>query len=276
MSHANDYSNALARGKRLLALLDNPATPQSPFTKISMLESHNWKWEHKQYYPSSGGVAQLYNDRLLRLGTGPDHNDTRMARHIDPAHPAGDKYFKQVFNVTDGSIIIQTLQSPQDEAKSSKIPLKDLPALRHWSDVTFLMYQDRADGNVAKMKGLRRIVHAVVSNDMTMHVMQHVLELGGRWKGWGYPGYKYTREEDGERFVALLGTPNAMGTAYLLAEHRVQLGIGLESIQVFREGEQYFLVLNVGVKAAEKVAEKGTEKEAVKGAEKEVARKTEK
>lgn len=228
----------------------------------------------------------MYADPNLHLHAGPEHNITFMNYHLD--HPEtgqteSAKFYRQMYNTQDGSIFVSSLRSPDAHAKAAQannLPVAKLQELRRWSDVTFVMWKFLVvAGDRAKLLGgLRRIVHAVVSNVETLHTVQHVLELGGRFAAGRkyYPGYTYTRAGDGDCFAALLGTPNGMGTAFLLAQHRGELGLEVRSVQVFEESGHTYLVLNVGVKAAEKGTEKGTEKEVEKGAEKEVAKKTEK
>lgn len=128
--------------------------------------------------------------------------------------------------------------------KGNEIPL-DREVLQHWSDLTFLTWQKLVSSK-AQMQSLKGVVHCKVSNRFTIAVIESLLEKRGRLRSQhvGRVVEQYT-EQDGEDFLALLGSPNGSGTGFMLAQHKDQLGRKtVKSISVVQETER-ILVLEI-------------------------------
>lgn len=103
-------------------------------------------------------------------------------------------------------------------------------ALSRWSDLTFLQWQSMASGNVGN---LQYIVHTSISNKATIGIIDYV--TGDQLDG---PDVMFMFEPGSENFKALLGTPNAVETPYLLGERKRQLEWKtIKSVRVFKMGE---------------------------------------
>lgn len=241
MTDSRGYSKSLQRGKRLLAVLDNPETTQSKWMSHASLEDNTWAMR-KSTFSADSGMSRLFNDLSLPDLVAGDDNQALTISH----GPRKESHYRQTFNIKGGTIFARSLKSPKANAGSDEETMRNLPDLQHWSDVTFLMWQKFSDP--ISLKGLKRIVHCGIHNPDTENTIEKVI---GSSKA-NYPGHIYTRA-DGDNFAALLRTPNGLGTAYLVAQHRDQLGEKkVQSIQAYEEalggedGECYFMVLSIG------------------------------
>lgn len=134
---------------------------------------------------------------------------------------ASGGFYHSFYNVKDGAIIVTNVDSPEQKSGYS---LPFYPRCGRWSDVTFLQWQKMAGQNIGN---LRHVFHTTVTNDETLEVMEGVLgeepewyfydEYNGLANGLSfYPG--------GDDFNSLLYTPNVRGLAWLLIQHKPQLG----------------------------------------------------
>jgi hypothetical protein len=131
-------------------------------------------------------------------------------------------------NPKAGLLIAQVNTTPEnmltgDQKKSDAIKL---PELKHWSDVAFLQWTDLSvEGVVPDLKFVARVS---IHNDVTRTVLETVLANIRKKKNVGdkylpqWPGVTFTMESDEGN--GLLGTPNGSGVAWLLAQHKKELG----------------------------------------------------
>ena len=103
-------------------------------------------------------------------------------------------------------------------------PVSLLPKLCHWSDVAYLKWL-HATRDQSPTPVLRLVIRTGVVNDVTEKVVQHVVAKlpPGDYRR-GRHDLEYTFAADSDEGLAILGTPNGVGTAYLLAQHRDGLG----------------------------------------------------
>lgn len=94
-------------------------------------------------------------------------------------------------------------------------------------------------------KSLSRIVRAAITNTATQQFVIQALRNKGTvteilaWDVKNQPTLK--RADDGDLFAAILGSPNGAGCAYLLAQHKAQLGIKqLTSVTIWMSGSTSF------------------------------------
>lgn len=89
------------------------------------------------------------------------------------------------------------------------------PPLKKLSDVLFIKWQSLG----GDIQNLKYFIRLHIKNDMTRgRIKDAVGEVVPRW-----PGVTYEMTE--EKGQALLGTPNGIGVAYFLIQHKPQLGI---------------------------------------------------
>lgn len=241
MAPTQTYINAVERGTRLLVMMDDSSTPQSKLTSVTSLTEDGWRTKYQALHCDDGCIDSIFGDKTLGLALDEDSNDTVKSNYVKDR--TGLTYYKHTTNVSGGTLFAMTLRSPDASLKGGQLLFEELPALRHWSDVAFLQWQYICERHESAPKCLKRVVQCGVYNWVTQDVISEVLgdELGK------YPGHSYARTDGNNGFEALLGMPNAAGTGLLLAQHKEQLaGRSVKSIQVFQEGEESCLVLNIG------------------------------
>ena len=93
--------------------------------------------------------------------------------------------------------------------------------LRRLSDFLFPTLQNACGGQYACLQGVKWIVHDSVTNTVCLPVAQQALTLTGQTlQDW--PGTSFAASS--EQGYALIGCPNGVGVAYLLAQHVTVLG----------------------------------------------------
>jgi hypothetical protein len=114
--------------------------------------------------------------------------------------------------------------------------IKLLPDIRAWSDVTFVEWQAQAHARAHDIKGLKYVIrYNIVNADTSMIINQAV----GPTSSIGWPGVTISMRSEIGR--AVLGTPNGVGVAYLLATHKAQLGQKtVESVHLWSRPPKYF------------------------------------
>ncbi|KAF1834133.1 hypothetical protein BDW02DRAFT_499116 [Decorospora gaudefroyi] len=136
--------------------------------------------------------------------------------------------FYSVPNPKVGILIAFYTNTPNAIATGNGVDLVRYPplALCHWSDVAFLQWASLSvEGVIPDLKFVARVS---ISNEHTIAVLQTVLSKlrkeqrapENRLPTW--PGINFPMET--EEAKALLGTPNGAGIAWLLAQHKKELG----------------------------------------------------
>jgi len=136
--------------------------------------------------------------------------------------PATDATFNNVFNPEDGCIIADINTGPRHTSIGGPV----YPDLQQWSDIVFLNWQAYAGSEVQNLKWCFR---ANVQNYKTTEWVREAF----RKKGWTFISAYKTRARrtmgefttDTDEALAILATPNGLGCAYLLAQHKEQLGV---------------------------------------------------
>lgn len=265
---------------------NNNNTTQSPFTSFDSLATNNW---HRSPVPNTD-FPTLSEFQFEEFFTD-IKQDPRDILSIDWIHPAnGVARFCTLFNVKDGTIFSTDRVSPQGALDGANKKLYhaalqpevvEKPALEHWSDVMFLQWVELCEKEKREVSGaetnlpppppplppypppaatdvpiavksLRRVVICNIKNNATKAIIKEVYGTGGFSEG--YPGRTFTKQvKEQEEFVAaLLGTVNARGVGYLLAQHKAEEQFGrksIESVQIFRGGltRRWFMVFLLGV-----------------------------
>ncbi|SMQ51681.1 unnamed protein product [Zymoseptoria tritici ST99CH_3D7] len=248
------------------------STPQSTWTSFSDLSKYGWINEESHQdinFKARQEIKLIMSDPLLA----PTHlsaNNIKIRlmhgvnRSVDnKVYLETGGYFEQLYNVEGGTMFATSLWSPRYTGAQMPIAVTGekyaFPPICFWSDVVYLQWEELAKNDM-QLKGLQRVVHCSISNDTTRAIIDKILSDRGTIAGeLVYPGVTISFS-DGDDFKALLGTPNACGTAYLLAQHKGQLGQKVvkrfDVFSVFSEGQDmkakvegkwaYAMVIHVG------------------------------
>lgn len=155
----------------------------------------------------------------------------------------GANYFLGL-NPVDSVIIGMSLYSPAHMGKAKIPPVTVLPDLQQTSDVIWgqwiLQAKERANN-------IRYYIVNAITNSATGPIIQSALESADAAPLKKWPGHSFGMDTDEGK--ALLGTPVGVGIAYLLAQHKAQLGIKTVSkVDVFEpdEGGNPSLAFHIG------------------------------
>lgn len=151
--------------------------------------------------------------------------------------------FQNQLDWVDGVIIADYNISPAFADPSASV----FPPLSQWSDIVFISWAAHAPSPTA-MQGLKRVVRAGVANDDTKAQIQRAFVASGLATVSVWPGHRFEINPFtfidpstgliAEPFMAMLGSKNGAGVAYLLAQHRSALGVkSINAIRVWAEKE---------------------------------------
>lgn len=223
-----DYENALKKGSGLLCKLHSDNAEQSAFTEFGALAKYGWDarpptpideedLETAQLLPMAEG---------LDLPLGPDDNVACSFKHVRDSKVDGHFYpstsgtYEILLNAAGGALIATESSGPSHLTKADILgPGEELVALQQWSDVAFLAWKHESGGNI---RNLKYIVQSIIINPITVDIIGRILESRKETvKPW--PGLKIPMTDPDAQ--ALLGSPNGGGVAWLLIQHKEQLGL---------------------------------------------------
>jgi hypothetical protein len=221
-----NYETALAKGMKMLKMTrSKTAVTQSPSLTARDVKALGYtRWTLSRSLP---GFSRI----LDGLGIRGSNSDFIMIteRHTDNVTtsgtlvPATKAEFVSDINVKAGIIVALSNYSPTHEAKMLRWPAATpLPSLKHWSDVAFLQWT-HSQHTHEDVRNLNFILRASIKNDNTVAIAESICNaLPRQSERFTYPGLYLDINCD--EAVALLGTPHGVGVAWLLAQHRHQLG----------------------------------------------------
>ena len=232
------YDKAKAKGEDLLCLLQASAdtVAQSKWTNAQQLDWYGWTTKPPK------PLNPFHASRLISAdvfeGLGPATDDADNLR-VENNHDTNVRVDKRNWRKTDAiyenyfstggqntAIFASQNWSPDFWGSLNDPPVTgdNVIPLKRWSDVIFLNYQSLMVGRGKDaMHRLKYIFRMRVNNKKSVKIMEGILGGGSlreSIKAW--PGVYYGMETDDGR--ALLGTPNGLGVAWLLIQHKKQLG----------------------------------------------------
>ncbi|KAF2005965.1 hypothetical protein P154DRAFT_559633 [Amniculicola lignicola CBS 123094] len=156
----------------------------------------------------------------------------------DQTYKIGDRVYRVTgayaaiaINKKDGILIFRQRYSPwyASRERNPPVPASDIPDLKQASDLTWGLWQMHASG--AK---LRYIFAWEIKNDDTRAAVRRAIKTKGANNILKeYPGQLHNMED--ESALALLGTPNGVGTAYFLIQHKAALGNArVSKVRIFK------------------------------------------
>jgi hypothetical protein len=218
-----EYTKALVKGKTLHSQVyaDKPTIPASVFRSSTDLEDWGYLLNMK---PDSRRI------NLVDFWTEHTTHTTREG----VAYPATNAIFGNTISIDIGTIIATCNYAPHETTKRMCLAALVLPKLCHWSDVAYLQWL-HATRDHTPIPVLRTVVHDHVVNRAVGMVMKHILSKlpSGNYRDGRF--LKYTFSADSQDGLAILGTPIGAGVAYLLIQHREELGHRvIDKIEVYQ------------------------------------------
>jgi hypothetical protein len=194
---------------------------------------------------NSKDPADDKNDRSSKVSSGNNIAVTHEIVLNDPLaapnvpSPAIISHFMQVINPEDGMIVAYDNLSPIEAYRAEHRDIFTAPDLKFWSDVAFLQWKSRASDN----SELKYVLRYNVMNTVTNFVAE-AINFANDCKTLPWPGVSY--DADSEEGQALLGTPNGSSVAYMLIQHKHQLGHKIvDRITVFDHDDQLMLLFHI-------------------------------
>ena len=235
-----DYKTAMEKGKKMLKMMhDESAVTQSPCstpgdqealgyerkTRSRFLFDLSRKLDSFGIHRANSEFINIRDEYTKDLTTGKTLKDARNAVFVSDV------------NVQAGILIAVHNYSLAYKAKKSGSPVPTLlSSLKHWSDVAFLhwAHSQRPQDDV---RNLNFIMRENIVNEDTLAVVNSILDASHRQSQACTPSGLYLAMNS-DHAIALLGTAHGAGVAWLLAQHRGQLGLKeIAGISIFYSGE---------------------------------------
>ncbi|CAA9962858.1 hypothetical protein PTMSG1_06226 [Pyrenophora teres f. maculata] len=243
------YDAAVAKGRSLSGLMHAPTSsiPQSPFLSYSDLEDSGY--DGNEYGGPSSSMQKLLIGALTtdqddskfisitHTQGEPLNNEDELHAHTQgdtlddedelPGHTQGDTLddedelladFCSEIHAKAGILIASYNRAP---AYAARVPNTPLPPVQHWSDVAFLQWQYLQEDEQGT-RGLKYILRESIENEDTLAIVERITHDLAAGEHLYWPGL--VLDANSEQAMALLGTPNGGGVAWMLAQHRQQLG----------------------------------------------------
>lgn len=222
------YEDAVAKGNRLLREINKlpSETTSSKWRNFADVDANGWQKHATSVRTlADSGLTSLAEE--YGIGVASDKNENVDWRHPVPTKDGSIAFYRQLYNVDARTIFAYSTQSPtrlRDEDAAYRIP-----ELSHWSDVTYLQWQDLT----SRPGDLKRIVRCHIDNTGTRDILDKVM-VGADGKRNPRPLSNNRRtftSEDGDDFKALMGTPNVIGAGWLLAQHKAVDQLGWKCVE---------------------------------------------
>jgi hypothetical protein len=222
------YEVSLERGVLLQCRFANDADsePQSRWPNYGSLNDYGWETAGGRQYRPNAGLTAVF--QALDLSVDPTANSRHQYQHLHETKHEGHTYpetraeYTNVFNVDGGAIVGDMNIGPdhmvQEQAQRGTTFSGEVVPLKQYSDIAFLAWQHAAGD---RTNGLKYILKNGIVNDETIEVAEYILEQrDARLQPW--PGLKIPFPDIDA--LALMGTPSGRGAAWMLIQHKRELG----------------------------------------------------
>jgi hypothetical protein len=240
LARANYWTDAVAKGKQYLQMLQCGTGVPSSFTSSDNLEKWGWELDFEETADPYRGTQRAVVDYL---GASYSPADTWS---ISTYHRTQKTIGGTTYPSTNGQyygeyapefIISINSMSPRAMAAEADPPFEGpFPELERQSDVMFLEYQRKMNDLHKPMTGLKGILRAGVFNEETQKIVGKAMGMRGyaeaRLPRW--PGRDFAATTD--EAAALIATPNGRAGVWLLGTHKQQLGHKtISNVRVYSE-----------------------------------------
>ena len=248
------WERAIEKGKLFLCLLEQPLgqVTQSKYTDYAAVQQWGWNIETLEDVDvpnddifateaETEAITAIYIDLELRSGN--EYNKVVELVHEREVTLDGKVYpptmavYKNFFCLgpTYGAILAPYNYGPDARGSGRRPPVtgSEVIPLKQWSDLVFLAWQNFQQKQAepeARMQNLRYVFRMQIANVDTESIVSRVMG-GVAASVWPGKTFKMTTDEG----KALLGTPHGSGIAWLLAQHKKQLGLKtVDEVTVYR------------------------------------------
>ena len=149
-----------------------------------------------------------------------DSKDPEDPVDAEIKYPATNAEYKLAVNPSAGIIVVYFVESPAEMRKPGTEG--HLVLLHRFSDIAWLVWSKHCHHSGADPAKLRYILSQKTVNDQTLATVGAITHVAPE-NVPKYPGELFAGS-DKVPFQALVGSPNGLGVAYLLLDHKKQLG----------------------------------------------------
>jgi hypothetical protein len=218
------YETTVMKGALLQCRVEEDAESETPseWPNYGSLEYYGWETRGGVQYRPEPGLAAALQDLGVSVeataNSRHQYKHRRETEHEGHTYPATNAEYTNIFNVDGGAIIGDMNIGPDHMVQEMGISGEVVP-LKQYSDVAFLAWQHAAGD---RTNGLKYILKNGIVNDDTIEVAEHILQQRGvSLQPW--PGLKIPFPQ--EDALALMGSPSGRGAAWMLIQHKNQLGL---------------------------------------------------
>jgi hypothetical protein len=252
------YRKAVAKGQKLLDMMRasdsaagallNPPKPSATSEMLSQTLLEEWGYirsvhpydalEDNDFLEAMSLLNLTAKDQSTALWMRDQHDESVTRGGIEYWPTSGD--FSSWVDRANGLLIAENNHSPAAIVAESGDDSWPLPKLKHWSDVVYLQWTDPRLQHLTN--DLRKVVRLRIENTETLAVIARV--VGEHHANNGTTEHRrlydtgLTLDVETEAAIALLGTPNGSGVAWLLIQHKHRLGWKVvDSVTLFWDGD---------------------------------------
>ncbi|KAH9231037.1 hypothetical protein K456DRAFT_1842429 [Colletotrichum gloeosporioides 23] len=244
-SFPDTYEGRVQKGQYLKELLplsptqaqefNGGVTVASPFQNSNEMIRWGWSPSPNPYPYMMSSHRPAFKDALDEAFKDPDYpvdptlNMVWHVLHDRPfrlaegglGQPTLGKY-SNVVNPEDGAFIFDSNFSPSWAKK--EIGRGDVPDLDTVSDIAYFQWKDGCSAKGSDIRGLKVVFRSHVLNDKTFQIVVEALRRGGHPKipTWNE---RITFSMDTEEGFAILGSVHGASTAWMLIQHKEELGM---------------------------------------------------
>ncbi|KAL8864546.1 MAG: hypothetical protein Q9174_007312, partial [Haloplaca sp. 1 TL-2023] len=265
------FEEARCRGQafwdRIQEIYRNPSKPGPQFSYSDLDAAWERNVRDEQHKEILDGFVSFFNQVVQGGITLNRINKTVMAQKSPYRDRLGRQqrgshvYYEALYIRAAATVIATDIISPLHELQRIGKPASEaetlVPHLHRWSDMLWYIWRDilarnnpTADGPVDRLPDnsrygpqdparLRYLAHHDIENLSTKNVMRSIINrrTGGDDEA-EWPGYTFDMESD--EGLALLGTPNGGGTAWVLMDRYAQLGTRHPKVTIWTDENEFY------------------------------------
>ncbi|KAI4714193.1 hypothetical protein J4E89_001643 [Alternaria sp. Ai002NY15] len=222
-----DYNTAVEKGKKMLKIMHGgSAVTQSPYFTPEEVGAMGYK---RTTRPRSVSGLSKKLDSLGIQGSNSHFINvtddyTKDVITGETFAGASEVRFMSDINVEAGILVVNYSYSPTHKAKAlTSLATALLPSLKYWSDIAFHQWAHSVHTQEKEVHNLKFIMRENISNEDTLAVIHSILDASPPQSQACTRSGLYL-DMNSVHAIALLGTAHGAGVAWLLAQHRDQLG----------------------------------------------------
>ncbi|KAK4616624.1 uncharacterized protein CLAFUR5_05153 [Fulvia fulva] len=228
---SHDWASNVLRGERLVKLMkakDVLDTDKTTWTSYGDIERYGWTMKAESIDEEEKKVSQSVLKALtikqLDNTAKPADVDKKKTMGHEVEYPATNAFYRNFYNCDRGIVVASNLKSPQHTEIGGLLDPEKLVPLQHWSDVTFITWEELCGAQQKPIGGLKYILHMNVIAEDIEEVVKHVTGIEAGRFSEAYPGMAVQNVPESEGAHGTIGSMAMTGDAYLLIQHKDVFG----------------------------------------------------